>query len=251
MLVAYNALLHFLGSLGELQRSLGVYRGMARVGPRPDVVTYNTLIAAAAGGGNVRVAMQVFSDMVDAGGCCSAICWAAVMVFWLICACDSAAAPARARHLSTACLSETHLLPPAPLACPPAEVEPTERTCGALLNCYAKARDAASARKVFDSMAQLGIAPNLTIYTSLIDACVQAGDEQYMQVGVLGAGQYKLVVAGCWERQLLAWAPALCGALCAAVLPSQRVASRPQTFSANNPHVLSSLPLCFPPAAGL
>ena len=72
MLVAYNALLHFLGSLGELQRSLGVYRGMARVGPRPDVVTYNTLIAAAAGGGNVRVAMQVFSDMVDAGGCCSA-----------------------------------------------------------------------------------------------------------------------------------------------------------------------------------
>ena len=73
MLVAYNALLHFLGSLGELQRSLGVYRGMARVGPRPDVVTYNTLIAAAAGGGNVRVAMQVFSDMVDAGGCCAVV----------------------------------------------------------------------------------------------------------------------------------------------------------------------------------
>ena len=71
MLVAYNALLHFLGSLGELQRSLGVYRGMARVGPRPDVVTYNTLIAAAAGGGNVKVAMQVFSDMVDAGGRCA------------------------------------------------------------------------------------------------------------------------------------------------------------------------------------
>lgn len=34
------------------------------------------------------------------------------------------------------------LLPTAP------EVEPTERTVGALLNCYAKARDAASARKV-------------------------------------------------------------------------------------------------------
>lgn len=32
------------------------------------------------------------------------------------------------------------------LPCP--DIEPTERTCGALLNCYAKARDAASARKV-------------------------------------------------------------------------------------------------------
>ena len=41
-------------------------------------------------------------------------------------------------------------------------------------------------------MAQLGIAPNLTIYTSLIDACVQAGDEQYMQVGAgCGAVQFR------------------------------------------------------------
>ncbi|PSC72603.1 pentatricopeptide repeat-containing mitochondrial isoform B [Micractinium conductrix] len=129
MLVAYNALLHFLGSTGALQRSLSVYRGMRRHGPRPDVVTYNTLMAgAAAGGGNVRTALRIFSDMVDA------------------------------------------------------DIEPTERTCGALLNCYAKARDAASARKVFDSLAQLGIRPNTQIYTSLIDACVQTGGRQWLEL---------------------------------------------------------------------
>lgn len=43
-------------------------QGMVVGGPWPDVVSYNTLIAAAAGGGNVRVAMRIFSDMVDAGG---------------------------------------------------------------------------------------------------------------------------------------------------------------------------------------
>ncbi|KAL4457635.1 hypothetical protein ABPG75_012500 [Micractinium tetrahymenae] len=128
MRFAYNALLHFLGCAGALQRSLAVYRGMARYGPAPDVVSYNTLISAAAAGGNVKVAMHIFSDMVDA------------------------------------------------------DIEPTERTCGALLNCYAKARDAASARKVFDSMASLGIRANLEIYTSLIDACVQAGGRQWTQL---------------------------------------------------------------------
>ncbi|EFN58573.1 hypothetical protein CHLNCDRAFT_140730 [Chlorella variabilis] len=127
MLVAYNALLHLLGSIGQLQRSLGVYRGMRRRGPAPDVVTYNTLIAAAAHGGNVQAAMRTFSDMVDA------------------------------------------------------DIEPTERTAGALLHCYAKARDAASARRVFEGMAQLGVRPNLEIYTSLIDACVQAGGKQWTQ----------------------------------------------------------------------
>lgn len=66
VLVAFNALLHCLGSTGELTRALGVYGAMARAGPRPDVVTFNTLLAAAAGRGDVRAAMRIFSDMVDA-----------------------------------------------------------------------------------------------------------------------------------------------------------------------------------------
>ena len=85
MLVAYNALLHFLGgSAGDLPRCLEAYRGMAQ-GPRPDAVTYNTLIAAASGSGNVHVAMQVFSDMVDAGGW--EMGWAGVEVgsWWWCC----------------------------------------------------------------------------------------------------------------------------------------------------------------------
>ena len=62
-------------------------------------------------------------------------------------------------------------------------MEPTERTAGALLHCYAKARDAASARTVFEGMAALGIRPNLEIYTSLIDACVQSEGKEWTQVG--------------------------------------------------------------------
>lgn len=42
-------------------------QSMVAGGPWPDVVSYNTLIAAAASGGNVRVAMRIFSNMVDAG----------------------------------------------------------------------------------------------------------------------------------------------------------------------------------------
>ncbi len=67
MLVAYNALLHFLGSIGKLQRTLAFYSSMRRRGPTPDVVTYNTLISSTAARGNVRDAMLFFSDMVDAG----------------------------------------------------------------------------------------------------------------------------------------------------------------------------------------
>ena len=196
MLVAYNALLHFLGSTGALQRSLSVYRGMRRHGPRPDVVTYNTLMAgAAAGGGNVRTALRIFSDMVDAGT--HALLAGPECV--LRCALPPWQEPAR-RHTSCSCAATTasirlacrmlsgcshHVMHAPPL--PPilsSDIEPTERTCGALLNCYAKARDAASARKVFDSLAQLGIRPNTQIYTSLIDACVQTGGRQWLEVRV-------------------------------------------------------------------
>ncbi|KAL4857943.1 Protein Rf1 [Chlorella vulgaris] len=121
MLVAYNALLHFLGSIGKLQRTLAFYSSMRRRGPTPDVVTYNTLISSTAARGNVRDAMLFFSDMVDA------------------------------------------------------DIEPTQRTAGALLNCYAKARDPTSARRVFEGMQLLGVKPNLEMYTSLVDACVAAG----------------------------------------------------------------------------
>lgn len=121
------------------------------------------------------------------------------------------------------------------------DIEPTERTCGALLNCYAKARDAASARKVggarptlrlwracashacasalalsetvlpgmgparcapppvlqvFDSMASLGIRANLEIYTSLINACVQAGGGQWTQVGRVARRRCQLDAGG-------------------------------------------------------
>jgi pentatricopeptide repeat protein len=67
MLVAYNALLHLLGTDRELQPALGLYQSMRRNGPAPDTVTYNTLISAAAKGGHVQAAMRAFSDMVDAG----------------------------------------------------------------------------------------------------------------------------------------------------------------------------------------
>lgn len=56
-------------------RPTALLQGMADRGPWPDVVSFNTLIAAAAAGGNVRLAMRIFSDMVDAGAALGVSCW--------------------------------------------------------------------------------------------------------------------------------------------------------------------------------
>ena len=44
-----------------------------------------------------------------------------------------------------------------------AGVDPTERTFGALLDCYAKARDLESACRVFGSLKGMGLQPNVQV----------------------------------------------------------------------------------------
>lgn len=67
MLVAYNALLHFVRGSGRLEESLAVFEDMRREGPLPDTVTYNTVIAAAGCAGDAEAALNLFLEMRDAG----------------------------------------------------------------------------------------------------------------------------------------------------------------------------------------
>lgn len=179
-------------------------QGMVAGGPWPDVVSYNTLIAAAAGSGNVRMAMRMFSDMVDAGGCFVCACLAnshvgcgclrsvsdmgdaggvlfaeALASLHVEVPCHAAPCHAPGSEVHPAAhavaLQSIRLTSPH-LPLPPAEVEPTERTVGALLNCYAKARDAASARKVraWDPSDSVGHACSLLVAVLSRPVCLTA-----------------------------------------------------------------------------
>jgi pentatricopeptide repeat protein len=62
-LVAYNALMHFIGEAGQLEEALVVLEDMKREGPLPDVVTYNTAIAACGRAGDSVTALHLFREM--------------------------------------------------------------------------------------------------------------------------------------------------------------------------------------------
>ena len=64
---AYNSLLHFVGADGRLDEALGIFESMKRDGPLPDMITFNTVIAAAAQCGDRQVAVDLFREMTKAG----------------------------------------------------------------------------------------------------------------------------------------------------------------------------------------
>lgn len=70
-LVAYNALLHFMTNgrcdQEQLELAMSVYKDMKASGPAPDVITHNTMIAAAAAARNIHGVTNLYRDMLSDG----------------------------------------------------------------------------------------------------------------------------------------------------------------------------------------
>jgi pentatricopeptide repeat protein len=73
MLAAFNAAVTFYGRMGRPRQAWAVFDRMNAVGPKPDVVTFNTLIAVAAQQGNITDALVLFSQLQHAGGSRAAV----------------------------------------------------------------------------------------------------------------------------------------------------------------------------------
>ena len=66
-LVAYNALLNFIGHAGYVEEVLIVLEDMKSEGPVPDVVTYNTAISVVGKTGDAETAKLLFDEMLQFG----------------------------------------------------------------------------------------------------------------------------------------------------------------------------------------
>ncbi|KAL4535973.1 hypothetical protein Ndes2526A_g05528 [Nannochloris sp. 'desiccata'] len=125
---AYNSLINFIAvEEGRLDEALAVFEGMKREGPLPDIVTFNTVMAAAGRAQDPEMALDLFCEMSNF------------------------------------------------------DLQPTERTYGALLHAFATVGDASSAASVLQSLSTAGVQTNSIMYTSFIDALVTSGEPSSLE----------------------------------------------------------------------
>ena len=67
MLYALNSAILLHTSAKQYEAAIGIYRQMCVVGPKPDTVTINTLLAACADAGRLSQAMKLFDELRDRG----------------------------------------------------------------------------------------------------------------------------------------------------------------------------------------
>lgn len=67
MLYALNSAILLHVSAKQYDAAIQIYRRMCAVGPKPDTVTINTLLAACANAGRLSQAMHLFDELRDRG----------------------------------------------------------------------------------------------------------------------------------------------------------------------------------------
>ena len=69
MLYALNSAILLHTSANQYDDATRIYRRMCAVGPKPDTVTVNTLLAACANAGRLSQATKLFEEMRHRGDC--------------------------------------------------------------------------------------------------------------------------------------------------------------------------------------